>query len=206
MGDKPLKPPISPVKRDGSELKARQPVLAPGAPLSSGKAAWRGSPSYPTSVRPDWVLLSTCRGNLDSPHRFPKGWFPSPPGPLRKKKETSLEPCLRPAALPACWLAADHRAPDLHHESGPQQGSPWGSSGRPGTQNRGYTEQLSRRGTAAEFHCSLMGLRLGLSPCPYQKWRQSCFRRLCGLFLRAAPVQSAVDNCLGRRAGDAISQ
>lgn len=110
----------------------------PGAPLSSGKAAWRGSPSYPTSVRPDWVLLSTCRGNLDSSSPVPQRLVPQPTWSLKKKERN----------LFACWVAADHRAPDLHHESGPQRGSPWGSSGRPGAQNRVHraTEQARDSG------------------------------------------------------------
>ena len=162
-----------------------------------------GNPSYPTSVHPDWVLLSTCRSNPDSPQRFPKGWFPSPRGPLRKKKCLQSLACGRPPSLPVglqlttepltCTTSRD--------QSGEVRGLLREDLG-PKTVHRA-TEQARGSG---RITLRLAALRLGHSLCPYQRWRLSRFRRLCCRFLRAAPVQSAVDNCLGRRAGDGTSQ
>lgn len=50
------------------------------------------------------------------------------------------------------------------------------------------------------------GAPLRPQPLPLPKMATEPLPPPLGLFLRAAPVQSAVDNCLGRRAGDAIGQ
>lgn len=112
----------------------------------------------------------------------------------KKKGKTSSEPCRRPAAHPACPVGSrlTQKLLTCAPRRGPGRGGPRGFRGGRGAQNS------SAGPTPAS--------RLRHSRCPYPRWRPNRFRRRRRRFLQPALLQSAADNCLGPRAGDATSQ